>query len=100
MVRFSILIGIPVEEIETGCSDRIEKAESEARSLDARMVRIDVFLKAMNRFTYGLRGVYYSIAVSFWFFSAYAFIAASIILTIILITFHDIKTPRVEETPI
>ncbi|MEF8848002.1 MAG: DUF599 domain-containing protein [Candidatus Thermoplasmatota archaeon] len=102
MVRFTILIGIPIREIETSATKKIESNSDtdEENRLDARAVRTDVFLTAMNRFTYGLRGVYYSIVILFWFFSVYAFIAATLIMTTFMIKLLDVKTPCVEETPI
>ena len=100
MVRFSILIGIPTIEIEKTSKNEIGEKENKQCSLDARMIQRDVFLKAMNRFTYGIRGVYYVTALLLWFISAYAFIFGTIIITILLIKYHDIKTPCLDETPI
>jgi len=102
MVRFTVLIGIPIEEIETHGSKPIENNEKENKTctIDAKALRTDVFLKAMNRFTYGMRGVFFAIAIILWFINVYAFIVATVILTLLLIRYQDIKTPCVEETPI
>jgi uncharacterized membrane protein len=100
MVRFSILIGIPTIEIEKTSQNEISEKKESRDFIDARMIQKDVFLKAMNRFTYGIRGVYYVVALLLWFISAYAFIIGTIIITILLIRYHDIKTPCLDETPI
>jgi uncharacterized membrane protein len=100
MVRFSILIGIHTIELEKTSKNEIVKEKDKECPIDARMIQRDVFLKAMNRFTYGIRGVYYVTALLLWFISAYAFIIGTIIITFLLIKFHDIKTPCLDETPI
>jgi uncharacterized membrane protein len=100
LVRFSILIGIPAPKIEEKGTKEIQKKGKDACTLDAKAIQSEVFLKAMNRFTYGMRGIYYVVAIILWFISAYAFIVATIILTIMLIRYHDIKSPCVEESPI
>jgi len=103
MVRFSVLIGIPIKEIETHATKHVEdnkKNNKVCNKIDARALRTEVFLKAMNRFTYGMRGIFFAIVVILWFISVYAFIGATIILTVLLIRYQDIKTPCVEETPI
>jgi uncharacterized membrane protein len=100
MVRFSILIGVPTPEIENTGSKQIRKKDEETCTLDAKSIQSEVFLKAMNRFTYGMRGIYYVIAIILWFISAYAFMIATVIITILLIQYHDIRQPCVEETPI
>jgi uncharacterized membrane protein len=100
MVRFSILIGVPRPEIENTGSKQISKKDKEACTLDAKSIQSEVFLKAMNRFTYGMRGIYYVVAIILWFISAYAFMIATVIITILLIQYHDIRKPCIEETPI
>ncbi|MBS3749677.1 MAG: DUF599 domain-containing protein [Candidatus Thermoplasmatota archaeon] len=102
MVRFSILIGIPVESIETITPEYVNaKREKKASAtINAETLRKDVFLRAMNRFTFGIRSVFYAMTIILWFISVYAFIIGTISLTIFLIRFQDIKTPRLEETPI
>ena len=100
MVRFSILIGVPIPEIENTGSKQIRKKDEETCTLDAKSIQSEVFLKAMNRFTYGMRGIYYVVAIILWFISAYAFMIATVIITILLIKYHDIRQPCVEETPI
>ena len=100
MVRFSILIGIPITDIEKTSEHEIGKDKENVCTIDARVMQSDVFLKAMNRFTYGIRGVYYVTALLLWFISSYVFIIGTIIITFLLIRYHDIKTPCLNETPI
>lgn len=103
MVRFTVLIGIPLKEIEAHGTRHVEndnKDKKECKAIDAKALRTDVFLKAMNRFTYGMRGIFFAIVIILWFINVYAFIGGTIILTILLIRYQDIKTPCVEETPI
>jgi uncharacterized membrane protein len=100
LVRFSVLIGIPTKKIEKTSSKKLKIEDKDSCSLDPKSIQSEVFLKAMNRFTYGIRGVYYIVAIILWFSSAYAFIIATIIITILLIQYHDIKSPCIEETPI
>jgi len=100
LVRFSILIGVPTPEIEKTGSKEIHKKDEETCTLDAKSIQSEVFLKAMNRFTYGMRGIYYVVAIILWFISAYAFMIATVIITILLIQYHDIRQPCGEETPI
>ena len=100
LVRFSILIGIPLIEIEKTIKNEIGDKEDSSHTIDARLIQRDVFLKAMNRFTYGIRGVYYVVALLLWFISAYSFIIGTIFITFLLIKYHDIKTPCLDETPI
>lgn len=102
MVRFTVLVGIPIEELEATGSSTIKKEtkSKNACALDAKTLRMEVFLKAMNRFTFGMRGVFYGIVVILWFINVFAFIFATILLTFMLIYYHDIRTPCVKETPI
>lgn len=100
MVRFSILIGIPFESIENIKADHINLENNEQLSIDAEALRKDVFLRAMNRFTFGIRAVFYGMTTILWFVSVYAFIIGTITLTAFLIFHQDIKTPCLEETPI
>ncbi len=102
MVRFSILIGIPAESIE-----QIETTQKKTKHkvkdcghLDAEQLRKDVFLKAMNRFTFGMRAVFYGITIILWFLNVYAFIIGTICLTIYLIVHHDVEPPHRGELPI
>ena len=97
MVRFSILIGIPVTDLEETGEDKLQNGDDASCRLDAKAIQSEIFLKAMTRFTIGIRGVYYVVAILLWFISAYAFIIATISLTFILIKFHDIKTPCLDE---
>ncbi len=104
MVRFSVLIGIPIQDIETHGTKHVENNGNNNNKtcniIDGEALRTDVFLKAMNRFTYGMRGIFYAIAIILWFVNVYVFVVSTIILTILLINFQDIKTPCIEETPI
>ncbi len=102
MVRFTVLIGIPIQDIETYGSRHVENngQKKKCNVIDGEALRTDVFLKAMNKYTYGMRGVFYSISIILWFVNVYVFVASTIILTILLIRYQDIKTPCVEETPI
>jgi len=102
MVRFSILIGIPITSIESITSNHIniKKCKQRDSIIDAEALRVDVFLRAMNRFTFGIRAVFYGITTILWFVSVYAFIIGTISLTAFLILYQDVKTPCMEETPI
>ena len=97
MVRFSILIGIPVQDIEETGSNNIKTDQNKICGLDAKALQSEIFLKAMTRFTIGIRGVYYVVAILLWFVSAYAFIVVTIAITYILIKYHDIQTPCLDE---
>jgi uncharacterized membrane protein len=97
MVRFSILIGIPIPDIEETGSNQIQTEKKDTCNLNAKALQSDIFLKAMTRFTIGIRGVYYVVAILLWFISAYAFMIATILITYILIKYHDIKTPCLDE---
>ncbi len=103
MVRFSVLIGIPIQDIETHGTKHVENngdKDKKCQIIDGKALRTDVFLKAMNRFTYGMRGIFYAIAIILWFVNVVVFVVATIILTTLLIKYQDIKTPCIEETPI
>ena len=100
MVRFSIIIGIPDEAIEKTGTEEIQKQHETTESINASFVQSAVFLKAMNRFMFGIRGVYYAVTLLVWFISVYAFIIATIALTVVLIRYHDIRTPDVDVNPI
>lgn len=100
MVRFSIIIGIPNEAIEKTGTEEIKKQRETEHVLNADVVQSAVFLKAMNRFMFGIRGVYFAVTLLVWFINVYAFIVSTIALTIILIHYHDIRTPNLDVTPI
>jgi uncharacterized membrane protein len=100
MVRFSILIGIPTGVLEKTSKQEVGDKENNINELDAQSIQSDVFLKAMNRFMYGIRGVYYVTALLLWFISSYVFMIGTILITFFLIKYHDIKTPNLEKTPI
>ncbi len=99
MVRFTILIGVPPEDIEqTAC--RLENGNG--GNLDPRGLRQKVFVRAMHRFTFGIRAIYYLLAVILWFVNPYAFMGATLVVTALLIFYQDVKTPcpDEEEAPI
>jgi uncharacterized membrane protein len=100
MVRFSILIGIPTKVLEKISKEEFKGEKNDVYELDAQSIQSDVFLKAMNRFMYGIRGVYYVTALLLWFISSYIFMIGTILITFFLIKYHDIKTPSLVETPI
>jgi uncharacterized membrane protein len=96
MVRFSILIGIPTESIETIVANQ-RKTKNNAKDLgffDAEELKKDVFIRAMNRFTFGMRAVFYGITLLLWFLSVYAFIIGTLCLTAYLIFHRDVETLR------
>ena len=104
MVRFSILIGIPAESIKnisTECistnHNKTKKEEKDRLCIDAERLKRDVFLRAMNRFTFGMRAVFYAIVITLWFVGTYAymiFIIGTISLTIFLVIHHDVEPAR------
>ena len=101
MVRFSILVGIPNESFDIiSIHDINLDNKSENDHINAEVLRRDVFLRAMNRFTFGIRAVFYGIVIILWFISVYAFIVGTISLTAFLIFYQDVKTPCLQEIPI
>ena len=60
MVRFSILIGIPVLDIEEMGGNKIQNEQNKSCTLNAKALQSDIFLKAMTRFTIGIRAVSYT----------------------------------------
>lgn len=92
MNRFSILISIPQESIQQTVKDR--------RDVDASNLRTITFLKATNRFTFGIRGIFFSAAVMLWFISPIAFMIATIAITLLLIAYRDIRAPYPEQPPV
>ncbi len=102
MVRFSIIVGIPNESIED-ISKNHKGKNSENKDdhyINPEKLKKDVFLRAMNRFTFGMRSVFYGITLILWFINVYAFIIGTISLTIYLILHHDVKSPNKDELPI
>jgi uncharacterized membrane protein len=94
MVRFTILIGVPPEDIEqTSC--RLENGEK--GELEHQPLRQKVFERATHRFTFGIRAIYYLLAVILWFLNPYAFVGATVVITALLIFYQDVKTPCPEE---
>jgi uncharacterized membrane protein len=102
MVRFSILIGIPNDSLgKITIPEKDSTSEScVEEQIDPVALQRDVFLRAMNRFTFGIRAVFYGITIILWFISVYAFIIGTISLTAFLIFYQDVKTPCLEGTPI
>jgi uncharacterized membrane protein len=102
MVRFSVLIGIPAESIETISANQRKTASKKKIfcHLNAEELKKDVFLRAMNRFTFGMRAIFYGITIMLWFISVYVFIIGTIGLTIYLIIHHDVEPPHNGELPI
>ncbi|MEM0467171.1 MAG: DUF599 family protein [Candidatus Thermoplasmatota archaeon] len=103
MVRFSILIGIPSESIKK-LSDEYRllskqktKNQKNCYYIDAERLKRDAFLRAMNRFTFGMRAVFYGIVITLWFVNVYAFIIGTIFLTLFLIIHHDVEPCHHEE---
>ena len=102
MVRFSILIGIPAEAI-VAISANEKKTKNNGKDYEhfnAEELIMDTFLRAMNRFTFGMRAVFYGITVTLWFLSVYAFIIGTLTLTTFLIFHHDVESLRHGELPI
>lgn len=102
MVRFTILVGIPNDAFANICVHTINSKNNEISEdhIDPVELRKHVFLRAMNRFTFGIRAVFYGITIILWFISVYAFIIGTISLTSFLIFYQDVKTPCLEDTPI
>jgi len=102
MVRFSILIGIPAESIKALSVDPgTEKNNTkDQKHFDAEELKKDVFIRAMNRFTFGMRAVFYGITLMLWFLSVYAFIIGTLCLTAYLIFHRDVETLRQGKLPI
>ncbi len=76
---FSVLIGAKKEVVES-----VEKISF----VDFLTERINL---AMNRYTLGVRCYYYSLAVIAWFFSTYAFIALTLLITLLVALTRDFK---------
>lgn len=103
MVRFSILVGIPKESFERIHSLQLtdeKEEENNHHKIDAEALRKEVFIRAMNRFTFGIRAVFYAMTIILWFVSVYAFIIGTVSLTAFLILLQDVKTPCLEQNPI
>ncbi len=107
MVRFSILIGIPTDSIKNISKDFILSNRTKTKNdgkdqiyIDTERLRRDVFLRAMNRFTFGMRAVFYGIVITLWFVNTYAFIIGTLSLTILLVIHHDVEPSPIEELPI
>ncbi|MBI5253376.1 MAG: DUF599 domain-containing protein [Euryarchaeota archaeon] len=75
---FSILIGAKKEVVESTEKDMVEML-SERLNL------------AMNRYTLGARCFYYSLAAMAWFFSTWAFVAITLLITAMVIVTRDFK---------
>ena len=85
MVRFTILIGTDIKELDHVCTDGCH--------IHGVPLLEHIFLRAMNRFTFGLRGLYFLVAAMVWFISSYAFIGFTILITALLILYQDIRAP-------
>lgn len=79
MNYFSILIGAKRELVES--TEKIDMVEMLSERLSL----------AMNRYTLGARCFYYSLAVIAWFFSTWAFIAITLLITAMVIVTRDFK---------
>ena len=107
MVRFSILIGIPSESINNISEDFISSNQTKLKNKGndhfyryTERLRRDVFIKAMNRFTFGMRAVFYGIVITLFFVNTYAFIIGTFSLTIFLVIHHDVEPSPIEKLPI
>ncbi len=107
MVRFSILIGISSESIKNISDEyqllhknKIKNAGNVCYYVDAERLKRDAFLRAMNRFTFGMRAVFYGIGITLWFVNVYAFIIGTVSLTLYLIIHHDAEPCHKEELPL
>ncbi len=78
MNYFSILIGAKREVVESIEKDMVEMLAN----------RLNL---AMNRYTLGARCFYYSLAAIAWFFSTWAFIAITLLITLMVIVTRDFK---------
>lgn len=92
IVRFSILISIPLESVQQAVRGK--------RNVDASNLRTTTFLKATNFFTFGNRGIYYGVAVMLWFIGPLVFMGATVIITSLLIVYNDIRPPHLESIPV
>jgi uncharacterized membrane protein len=102
MVRFTILIGIPHESIKNISKEYQTSTNKEKIQyhIDPEILKRDVFLKAMNRFTFGIRAVFYGIVITLWFVNTYIFIIGTISLTLILVVYHEVEPRPHEKLPI
>lgn len=76
---FSILVGAKKEAVESA---------EKVGFVDFLTEKINL---AMNRYTLGVRCYYYSLAVIAWFFSTYAFIALTLLITLLVALTRDFK---------
>ena len=79
MNYFSILIGAKREVVES--TEKIDMVEMLSERLSL----------AMNRYTLGARCYYYSLAAMAWFFSTWAFMAITLVITLMVIVTRDFK---------
>jgi len=107
MVRFTILIGTPNESFENISKEYLLSTHNKTTNeekiryhINPDILKRDVFLKAMNRFTFGIRAVFYGIVITLWFVNAYAFIVGTISLTIFLVAYHEVEPSPHEELPL
>lgn len=92
MVRFTILIGLSPK--------KIEEAAAEACEQDPGEIPSTVFIKAMARYSYGIRGLYYLAISMLWFINTYAFIVGCIAITAFLIYNQRIPKHAKDKPPI
>jgi uncharacterized membrane protein len=76
---FTVLIGAKREVVE------------DIEGIDMATMLADRMNLAMNRYTLGARCYYYSMAVLAWFFSTWAFITITVIITLMVIITRDFK---------
>lgn len=107
IVRLSILIGIPNESFQSLSDNYLPKCMIHKKNqkqkpcfIDAEKLKIDVFLRAMNRFTFGMRAIFFGIVITLWFVNTYAFIIATIAITLFFVTRHDVEPCDRGELPL
>ena len=79
LIRFPILAGV-----EPHLISKYEKQDT----LDYLG---DVLNRSLNRFSVSIRSLYYAMVVILWFVNAYIFIAATILLTVVLLFYADFR---------
>jgi uncharacterized membrane protein len=107
IVRLNILIGILPESFDTlsdiyfpKCNTDNINEKQQPCFIDAEKLKIDVFLRAMNRFTFGMRAIFFGIVITLWFVNTYAFIIATIVLTVFFVMRHDVEPCDRGELPL
>ncbi len=90
MIRFTIVIGLIPQKLKTVC-DELDDPGPEK-------IQVGIFLKAMKRYSFGLRSLYFLVLIIIWFINTYAFIVGSIALTVFLILKQSPTISSFEET--